>query len=65
MKAEFERERAFFVAKAESDSLTIEDYRKQVETLSRKFAAEKVFTDQMFVKAEVGKICSRALYKFD
>lgn len=65
MKAEFEAERAFFVAKAEADNQAIEDFRVQVETLSRKFAAEKVFTDQMFVKAEVGKICSRALYKFD
>lgn len=31
----------------------------------RKFDAEKSFTDQMFVNAEVSKLCSRSLFKYE
>jgi hypothetical protein len=45
MRDSFTEEREFFLAKAVMDRDTIQDLTEQSLTLSRKFAAEKVFTD--------------------
>lgn len=61
----FAEERNFFLNKAHDDESLIRELEDNSVALERKFAAEKVFTDQMFIKAEVSKICSRAIFKFD
>ncbi|TNV84768.1 hypothetical protein FGO68_gene12388 [Halteria grandinella] len=61
----FAQERNFFLNKAHEDELLIKELEESSIALERKFAAEKVFTDQMFIKAEVSKICSRSIFKFD
>lgn len=61
----FSEERNFFLSKAHDDESLIKELEDNSIALERKFAAEKVFTDQMFTKAEVSKLCSRAIFKFD
>jgi hypothetical protein len=64
MIAKVTEEREFFLNQAYRDKETIADLSSKNEDLARRFKAEKIFTDHMFVKAEVSKICSKAVTKY-
>lgn len=65
LEEEIAKEREFFFKRAKENKTKIKELEEESVQLERRYIAEKVFTDQWFIKAEVSKLCSKALFKFD